>query len=76
MEESIDPKKLRYAEEHILMLPSVFSIDGPHLRIRKSVSRSLWPRIAERAIRNLLANGSIVEKERVLEITEAGRAKF
>lgn len=76
MEEPFDSQMLRYAEEHILMLLSLHSIDGPHLRTRQSVSRELWPHIAEQAIMNLLANGSVVEKGQVLEITKVGRAKF
>ena len=68
MNRSIDAGELRYAEEHILMLLSLFSRDGAHLRTRESVSRILWPHIAEQAIENLLTKGLIIESEGALEI--------
>ncbi len=75
MQEPIDPRNLRYAEEHILMLLSACSIDGPHLRTREVVSQELWPHIAEQAIKNLLEKGYTVEKDGVLDITEEGKMK-
>jgi len=72
MDEPIDPRELRYAEDHILMLLNVLSTAGPHMRTRESVSGELWPHIAEQAIRNLLAKGLIVEKDGALEIAVTG----
>ncbi len=69
MQEQIDARCLRYAEQHIIALLCVFSSDGPHLRTRQVLSRELWPHIAEQAIKNLLAKGLILEKDGILEIS-------
>ena len=67
-------KRLRFAEEHILMLLDVNSLPRMrHLRTRKTLSEELWPDVADRAFQSLQEKGLIVQDKECFEITEQGR---